>query len=481
LLPLVLILPVLAQQGAAPTGEWRQWTLDGKTKIEAAMRGVDSGNVILLSRDGRAATLPLARIGTADRAYVRSAIGGLVMAAVERANAGAAVPASLGAAGAPAARSGWQGGVKADPANCEVTDVSVSDSDWKQAFRSRHFEFSGNSNLPVERQRDVARLFEVQFELHRRAGWGVGPTLEGGGRMKVQLFDTDAAFAAAGALPLSGCDLDYETGILRCTLEAAGVHLIEGVWLADSVLTPKAVARGVTLKVLSDALETLPLWVLNGVAACMEAIPVTSGVAWPDRASRLVKPHVERAGGIHELDFASLLALPEPPSSSPRGVVSIPGGGTAQAVPSRSDPANREALAVEDSEVVARRKMREFASSAMLAYYFVFLEQGGHASRLAGLVAAARADEEKWAAYDRALEEYKKEWAAIKARKDVVDQGGGKYFIPSSVIVPKSPVPPNEQRATEQTRRIHIPKLLGGVAPAEAAEAAKLALKGAGF
>lgn len=479
---LVLAIPAIAQQTSAPVGEWRQWTLDGKTKIEAAMRGVDSGNVILQSRDGRAATLPLARIGAVDRAYVRAAIGGLVMEAVEKANAGPAVSSSLGAAGRVAARSGWQGGVKVDPADCEVTDVTVSGGDWKRAFRSGHFEFSSNTVLPVERQRDVARLFELEYELHRRAGWGVGPRLESGGRTKVQLFDTDAAFAAAGALPLSGCDLDYETGTLRCTLEAAGVHLIEGVWLSDSVMTPKAVARGVTHLVLRDAFETLPLWVINGMDKCMGAIPVAGGTAWPDHAAAGVKEQIPRGSEVSRLGFASLLRADDsgpPPELAEKAaeLLGAASGGKGKV------PASEvlELLKSKSLEDYAKSRLAEGAASGPLAYYFIFLESEGRAAKLATVIAAARADQSKWDAYDEAVEKYDKEWDALKARKDVVAQGDGRFLLPSTVTAPKEPVPPLEVESREELRALHLSKFLAGAEASAVADAAKAALKSAGF
>lgn len=472
---LLLASPAPAQQTTAAAGEWRQWTLDGKTKVEAVMRGVDSGNVILQSRDGRAATMPLARLGSGDRAYVRAAIGGLVLEAMEKANAGPAVSASLGAAAAPAARSGWQGGVKADPANCEVSEMPRSGGKWQQAFRSLHFEFHSTAKLPLERRCDVARLFEVQYELHRRAGWGVGPALEGGARLKIELYDTEDAYAASGALPATGCDLDHRTGILRCTLEAAGLHAAEGEWIMDSVLTPKAVARGVALMVLSDAIELLPLWVLNGMAACMGAIPVTGGTAWPDRAIEGMKPHAERAGGAAALDFASLLAVPEPAAPPATGKA----GGSDAAVASLE--ALARALAAKSAETSAKKKVSDYATAALLACYFIFLDSGSHASRLAGVISAARTDQARWDAYDRAMEKYTADWAAIKARKDVVDRGGGQFSVPSSVTVPKAPEPPDDITSRLDLRSLHAPKLLGGAEPSAVAQAAKAALAKAGL
>ena len=459
---LLLASPTPAQQTTAAAGEWRQWTLDGKTKVQAAMRGVDSGNVILQSRDGRAATMPLARIGGGDRAYVRAAIGGVVLEAMEKANAGPAASASLGAAAAPAARSGWQGGVKADPANCEVSEMPQSGGEWQQSFRSRHFEFHSTAKLTLERQRDVARLFEVQYELHRRAGWGVSPALEGGARLKIELYDTEDAYAASGALPATGCDLDHLTGALRCTLEAAGLHAAEGEWIMDSVLTPKAVARGVALMVLGDAIELLPLWVLNGMAACMGAIPVTGGTAWPDRAIEGMKPHAERAGGAAALDFASLLlAVPKPAAPPAAG--------------------NAGGSAAKSAEASAKEKVSDYATAALLACYFIFLDSGSHASRLAGVISAARTDQARWDAYDRAMEKYTADWAAIKARKDVVDRGGGQFSVPSSVTVPKAPEPPDDVTSRLDLRSLHAPKLLGGAEPSAVAQAAKAALEKAGL
>lgn len=142
---------------------------------------------------------------------------------------------------------------------------------------------------------------------------------------------------------------------------------------------------------------------------------------------------------------------------------------------------NRRVRAVGDPDDYAERRAREVAAPSLLVYYFVFLDQGGHAPRLARLIAAARADQEKWAAYDRAAQKYKEEWAAIKARKDVVDQGGGRYLIPRSITPPTAPAPPGDQRSTDESRRSHIAKLLSGAEPEQAAWDATRALRGAGF
>ena len=442
--PMVLVLaaicvstfPARAQQAAAPLGEWRQWTLDGKTRIEAAMRGVDSVNVILQSRDGRAATLPMIRLADADRAYVSAAIGGLVFDAVEKANAEPSVSSALGVAGGVGERSGWDTAVKVDPSCCEVSAVPPDDPAWQQAFRSRHFEFVCRAKLAAERQREVARLFELQYELHRRAGWGVGPALAAGKRLKVQLFDTEDSFAASGALPASGCDLDQDTGILRCTLEAAGLRSIEGGHVMESVMTPKGVARGVTLMILSDAIEILPLWMLNGMATCMGAIPVAGGTAWPSRMAANLKPHVKRVRGVTALRFEEHLT-PPPPPPPPEGIpASLPRTSPVPVftAPSGPGPAIPRDPPPDTASV-------EYASCAMLAYHFMTKEP--KAGELSAMIEAARADKAKWDAYEAAAAKYKEEWDKIKARKDVVDQGGGRYLVPSSVTVPQAPKAPS--------------------------------------
>lgn len=415
---LCLLGLALSARGEHPLRTWT--SSDGRT-LEASLLHADRQAVTLKLRTGREAVVPLDRLSEADRAYLDglNATGQTI---------------KLGAM----------------PAETKI-DPNVTVEGGPRSFVTPHFAFDSERGVTKAFIGEAARVFEGTLAAVAALPLGIVPKpAEGETRFRTRFLDR-ATFEQE-FLSLQGNGPSVGPGMLSVQ-NVAGVYIPGkkevlvpftslGVTTSGSQISLRkssdtsTLIHEITHQVMHDWLPMLPLWLTEGLAEYLSAVPYQNGRFEFKNAAQGLRESLQEDHGIGE---GRPVSMPSPSAM------------------------------IEAGNGMWRGGTEDYLAGMMLVYYFIHLDQPEKpCAALASYIhllgqsradterfiadynAAVRAFEEKRKVYNAAIESYN---AAVATYKAAVAAYNGRVTQyneqvragvpePERVKVGEEPVPP---------------------------------------
>ena len=258
--------------------ERREWTDVKGRKIPATLVGLESDKALLELADGRRLPFPLANLSAADKTYIQ--VNTVNLRAISKTNT-ATQKASSGMivrGGGPSALTTWPTAVKLDSVP-EVTTVK-EDKDSKQfIYTTEHFEFQSDVRLGAAVVREFARIFESTYLLNCLFPMNFAPAFEDGReRFKAILFETEAAYSAAGGPAGSAGVYRGAEKVMMLPLSSLGVKVVgQRVLIDHDVRDYDTLIHEITHQMMNRWLPYLPVWYAEGSATYTELLDYGHG------------------------------------------------------------------------------------------------------------------------------------------------------------------------------------------------------------
>jgi hypothetical protein len=448
-LPVVFALVLAAgpgmgqQQPASPSKPMvRQWTNTGGKALTAEYLGVQGVNVMLKMPDGKITPIPLFKLSDADNAYVKQNTFEYHVA--------------------------WQ----AWPANAQVSipTVEVRESPGDAGgfvYTTPHFRFRSNVNLGTSLMKDLAKVFELTYQLHSNSPFGILAKPEDA-LFEARLFGSQQEYRAAGGpVNTSGVYILKEKKFLA-PLDMMGVKASSAGWRKASAAEydPSTIVHELTHMLTHDMLDTLPLWLNEGYAEYIENIPLENGafkvskdkikqgvlesfVAKYEKQSSHGRSVVVKLKGAERKDFlksgkllplfhvAKVMTMPDPEW------VTGQRSGVAGPSPRPGPRPGFSPIPIDMSGTSDSRRLPKLYQTAhLILYYYIQIEGEKGVTKIRRFLDANR---RQFARYQEYLDDYQifqgqlKEFMKLPGVTKLAD---GRIQFPSSLPAPKEPAPP---------------------------------------
>ncbi|MEI6606976.1 MAG: hypothetical protein WCP35_16820, partial [Verrucomicrobiota bacterium] len=215
--------------------------------------GVQGVNVMLKLPDGKITPIALFKLSDADNAFVKANNFKYYEA--------------------------WQ----TWPAEAYLTipTVEVKESPGEAGayvYTTPHFRFLANVNLGATLMKDLARVFELTYQLHSKSPFGILAKPEDA-LFEARLFGTQQQYREAGGpVSTAGVYLLKDRKFLA-PLDMMGVKAGSAGWrkASSAEYDPSTIVHELTHMLTHDMLNNLPTWVNEGYAEYIEFIPIESG------------------------------------------------------------------------------------------------------------------------------------------------------------------------------------------------------------
>jgi hypothetical protein len=411
LLSLLCCPSALAEEG----GGQREWTsADGK-KISGLMLGTEGDSVAMrLSSSGKVSKIPLTRLSAADRDFVAKQGWPLPKPWIK-----------------------WPSDIKIGIGDIQVQGEIV---DGRSIYRTKHFEIISEAELGQLVIKDVARIFEGTYQLLAASPWGILARPEKD-RFRAELYVSKGDYIKAGGPPNSAGVYLTERKVFMVPFESLGLKQTPKGYQRDENYTTKTLVHELTHMMMDDALQTMPMWLIEGTAEYMELIPMRIGTFSPNALPKALKDHNAegKAYAIKEVFTMSHKAWqnggkePEPPPLPPPGVPERfrP---TTLMPPRRVAPVDLPPL---------------YHAGLLLTYYFMHFDCDGDAARLQRFISASVKNVERIKTYEKAHQAYEAAFTEFVKHPDVQNMGDGTYRYPSTMTPPEAPAFPFDCKPEE--------------------------------
>lgn len=401
---------VVAEEG----GGQREWTsTDGKT-VTGLMLGTEDDMVsVKLTSTGKTSKIPLSRLSEADRDFV--------------ARQGWPLPK-------PWVK--WPNDIKIGIGQIEVQSAVI---DGRFIYRTHHFEIISEAELGQMVVRDVARIFEGTYQLLAASPWGIlaRPEKE---RFRAELYVSKGDYIKAGGPPNSAGVYLTERKVFMVPFESLGLKQTPKGYQRDENYTTKTLVHELTHMMMDDALQTMPMWLIEGTAEYMELIPMRIGTFSPSSLPKALKTHNagSKAYSIKEV-FTMKHKVWQNGGTEPEAAPARP------KIPGQSGPIfmppQRIAPAVDLPPL--------YHAGLLLTYYFMHFDGDGDAARLQRFIAASAKNVERIKTYEKEHKAYEVAFTEFVKHPDVQNMGDGSYRYPSTMKPPEAPPFPFDCTAEE--------------------------------
>ena len=360
---LVFCFAAVARAQQAET--FREWTSADGRKLEAALVGVEGGMVRLKLRTGAVVPLPLARLSPEDQAFARKAVPATVPSA-----AAGKTDGGPGAPGAFAAEKTWPRTVTVGDLS-PVTVVKEDAGEKKFIYRSEHYEFRCDSKLNTNVVREFNRIFEATHLVNCKLPLDLQPSPEEGQQYFVaNLYTKQDDFFANGGL--KGSAGVYQSGqkALSVPLASLGVKLIgTRVTLEPSSEKDNStLVHEITHQMMNHWLPHLPVWYIEGSAEYIAILKYEHGRFGLAVLGERLRHYLQWQGGDGKhftmLDLGELTSL---------------------------DDATWEGALANSVE----QSCQNYASAALLTYYFYHMDDKGDAAHMIAYLRAVEKTDKK--------------------------------------------------------------------------------------
>ncbi len=391
------LLPLLACSLAAAEdkGVPREWTSTEGQKISGLMLGTEGDAVALKLANGKVSKVPLARLSEADRKFV--------------AEQGWPLPKPW---------KKWPGDIRINLNEIQVEEEAGDGQSGKYTYRTGHFEIVSAAKLGQVVVKDVARIFEGTYRLLAASPWGILAEPENG-RFRAELYLSRDDYIRAGAPPASAGVYIPSRRVFMVPFESLGLKETPQGWQRSSDYTTKTLIHELTHMLMHDALQTLPIWLVEGTAEYMELMPMRIGAFSPGSHFNALKDHNRQEPAFSLAETFSM----DHPTWQKGGKAG--GDGYGPVTPfGRAGEVNVPKL---------------YHAGLLLTYYFMHLDGEGDAARLQRFIAASRRNAGRIEEYEKAHADYVAAFQEFIKDPAVQDMGGGNYRFPSTMKPPVAP------------------------------------------
>lgn len=408
----------------------RPWTNTKGKVIEAEMVSADGESVELKLPSARVVKVSLASLRAEDQEFIKSRLrsGGVRLPRIS------------------VEKRVWPDTVQVP--NSEIEKVELVKHDGPNfIYRSTSFEFSSQAKLLPSLIKEVARTFESTKRLVDALPWGIRcrPPV-GMDRYLAALFETRSAYIAAGGPSNSSGVYMLQDKTFRIPFESLGIKKMGQSYTRDSNFNNNTLVHEITHQMMHEYLLFLPMWAVEGTAEFTEMMPYKSGTFRVKDHEKGLKAYFEWQGE------SPLIRLPR----------------LKDLFRMTHETWNLESRkpATDDSFGGKSRQHELYEQSALLVYYFNFLDGGeseqGH--RWMRFLDAVNDEIYQWNEYEKAYTEY------LKQREDFMNQPGvkknsdGKIQYPSHMTPPQAPSSSDGKRGNfdKLTPIKHLGLLLDG-------------------
>lgn len=372
LLPVVFLASGGAWQGtpgAEAVQAFRQWTSSDGRKMEAMFVSADAQSVMLKLRTGAVVPVALSLLSTEDQTFVKTA-----------SMAPPAAASKLGEKTEAAnneAEKTWPRTVAVG----EISPVTVvkEDAASKQfIYRSEHYEFRCDSKLGANVVREFNRIFEATYLVNCKLPLDFKPKPEPGQEFFVaQIYTSKEDYRANGGPEGSGGVYQRGKKALSVPLSSLGVKMVGNrVSLEKSKEEDNAtLIHETTHQMMNHWLAKLPTWYIEGSAEYVSILKYDHGRFGLAGLDDRLRNFLQRKGG--EGKHYTMLDLEE--------LTSLDGKTWTAALTS-----------------VRHQSHQNYASAALLTYYFYHLDGEGNAAHMIDYLRAVentKTKEERVAAF----------------------------------------------------------------------------------
>ncbi|MDB6137319.1 MAG: hypothetical protein JWO94_391 [Verrucomicrobiaceae bacterium] len=387
--PLFSLLLLLALT-AVPAGvraaqdTFRTWTSsDGKT-LEAVLMAVQGDTVKLKLRTGAVVPVPLSRLSADDQAFAKGAAAAPASAGKTEPQADKPVPPSASEMPPPpAAEKTWPRTVALGTDVMPVTVVKEDVAAKKFVYRSEHYEFRCDSRLGTNVVKEFNRIFEATYLVNCKLPLDFKPTPESSDKYFVaQLYTSKDDYFASGGIKGSAGVYQGGKKELSLPLSSLGVMMVGSrVSLEPSKEKDNAtLIHEITHQMMNHWLNHLPVWYAEGSAEYVSLLKYEHGRFNLSGLGERLHHYLQGQGGDGK--HFTMLDLEE--------------------LTSIEDPAWEAAFAKGEDQV-----SQNYASSALLTYYFYHLDDQRDAAHMIAYLRAvdkANTKEEHQAAFKTFLQ-----------------------------------------------------------------------------
>ncbi|MCB1092983.1 MAG: hypothetical protein KDL87_15705, partial [Verrucomicrobiae bacterium] len=341
----------------------RVWTSrDGRVLVGSLLRS-DGTSVTLKMVDGREVAVPVENLSEADRAYLAAPVAGT---------------------GAPARKATMPSSTSIDP--------NVPVSGGPTTFETARFTFESENALTREFVSEASRIFESTLEAVGALPLGIVPRpAEGETKFRARFMGRDTFEKEYAARPSQDAVRMSVRNVGGVYIPARREVLVPFTSLGMTASASYVTLRGngdmstliheITHQVMHDWLAMMPVWVSEGLAEYLSAVPYQNGrFDFKFAADGLKKSLLEK----HGIGAGQTVTMPSPSSMIEAGSAGWRGG---------SD---------------------DYLSAKMLMYYFIHLDQPDQpcatmAAYLKELDQSRRSTEQFIADYNSAVRTYEAE------------------------------------------------------------------------
>jgi len=422
----------------------RQWTSSEGKALTAEYLGVQGVNVMLKLPDGKITPIPLFKLSDADNAFVKANSFKYYQA--------------------------WQAWPTDAYMSIPAVEVKESPGDAGAfVYTTPHFRFRANVNLGSALMKDLARVFELTYQLHSKSPFGILAKPEDD-LFEARLFGTQVQYREAGGpVSTSGVYILKDKKFLA-PLDMMGVKAGSAGWrkASSAEYDPSTIVHELTHMLTHDMLDNLPIWVNEGYAEYIEFIPIESGsfkvskdkirlgmlesfVKKYEKSNSHGRSEIVKLKGAERKDFlksgkflklfhvAKVMTMTDQEWVTGRAPVK-PGP--------EPTPGSRDTIRIVPPEItisgpgIDNRMPRLYQTAHAILYYFVQIEGETGVAKVRRFLELNR---RQLARYNEYLDDYKafqQQVAEFMKLPGVTKLEDGRIQYPSNLTVPKQPEPP---------------------------------------
>lgn len=429
LFPVCLALLLVADAGGAeptPAGPAkpvvRQWTSTGGKALTAEYLGVQGVNVVLKLPDGKITPIPLFKLSEADNTFV--------------------------SANSFTYQEPWQ----AWPAESHlaIPTVEVKESPGERGFfvyTTAHFRFRSDVNLGTTLMKDLARVFELTYQLHTKSPFGILAKPENN-LFEARLFGNKNDYYTSGAPPRTAGVYILKDRQFLAPLDMMGVVPGSAGWrkASGAAYDPSTIVHELTHMLTHDMLNNLPTWMNEGYAEYIEYIPLEG---WSFKVSK---------DKIKQGMLDSFVSKYEKRISSGRKeVVKLKGTERKDFLKSNKIPklfSVSKVLALTDKDWVAAgssgltppgelsNMQRLYLTAHAIFYYYIQIEGEKGVAKIRRCIELNRRQVARYNEYLDDFKEYQQQIEEFCKLPGVTKLPDGRIQYPTNLTLPTAPKPP---------------------------------------
>lgn len=405
----------------------RQWTSTGGKSLSAEYLGVQGVNVVLKMPDGKITPVPLFKLSEADNKFVQ--------------------------ANSFEYHEVWQ--AWPPDANLEIPAVEVKESPGDAGtfvYTTRHFRFRSDVNLGSTLMKDLARVFELTYQLHSKSPFGILAKPDDG-LFEAMLFGREEKYKAEGAPPHTAGYYTQKDKKFLAALDLMGIKEGSAGWRKSSSAEydPSTIIHELTHMLTHDMLNNLPLWANEGYAEYIQYIPIEGGsfkvskekirqgvldsfVRIYEKQHSRGRSEVVKLKGTERRDFLksdkmiNLFSVAKVITMTDSEWATGTPGGTGIAHPGL--------------DFMSNRLPRLYQTAHLIFYYYIQIEGEKGVAKIRRFLDLNRRQLARYNEYLDDYKEFQQQMADFIKLPGVTKLPDGRIQYPSDLTVPKEPKPP---------------------------------------